>query len=198
MTRRCPWCGEKLEVSFGTFGEYKCKACDKKSIIKRDGWSYWLPAIVSFIVIISIQSLYSVSVLAIIYFAGLFDSSIAPLERIPQKFVPVKKSEAEVTFIKPFSFIKKRSTFTDEAIFTICFVDENDIPISHTIAVSIEYISFTEKGFDCKISFMPECKFNVDFKAGSRFYMFNEKEKIAQGTLKSDVCYPNFEVAKMP
>ena len=70
----------------------------------------------------------------------------------------------------------------------ICFVDDNEVPISHMLCVSTEDVKFiSQKMFESNMFFIPMMTNNAEFSKGTKFYVFDEKDKIAYGVLKSDV-----------
>lgn len=195
MKKKCPWCGSAMTIHFGVFGEYKCDKCNKNSVIKRDGWSYWLPALALVGITIAFGLIYTMSSLIIIYAIGLLSSNYAPLIRSDYKYVPVKAAEASFKLKEKHSLLFKKLTFLEDSIFYICFKDENDKPISHMLAVSIDDIHFQNESIDCNFSFMPECKYNTDYHANTIFNIYDNGKLIGEGHICDDVKNKQFPVA---
>lgn len=195
MIKKCPWCGNNIPVNMGTFGEYSCKHCKKKSYVKRDGWSYWLPALVSLIFFLALRSIFALPSLILIYLAGLFNSYYAPLKRSFQKYVPVKSAAATFELKEKTSFFSKKLKFVEDSVFIICFKDENEKPISHMLAVSIDDIKISKQKITCVFSFMPECEYNTDYSAYDLFNLYDNNSLIAEGRITSDVEYKKLPVA---
>ena len=179
----------------GTFGEYSCKHCEKKSYVKRDGWSYWLPALVSLAIILALRSVFALPSLLLIFLAGIFNSYYAPLRRSSQKYVPVKTANASFKLKSNDLFFSKRLRFVEDSVFYICFKDENEKPISHMLAVSIDDIKISNQQITCVFSFMPECEYDTDYSADDLFNLYDDDRLIAEGRITSDVAYKKFPVA---
>lgn len=195
MIKKCPWCGNDIPVNMGTFGEYSCEHCKKKSYVKRDGWSYWLPALVSLIFFLALRSIFAVPSLILIYLAGLFNSYYAPLKRSFQKYVPVKSAAATFELKEKTSFFSKKLKLVEDSVFFICFKDENNKPISHMLAISIDDIKISKQKITCTLNFMPECEFNTYFFADTLFNLYDDKALIAEGCITSDVIYQKLPIA---
>ena len=201
MMKRCPWCGEQIDrPPFSSIGEYRCSCCGKKSAVLNYRLSYWIAAAVCFFIIMLTRSIWSVSALALMILPAYFSRIYAPLERIPRKYVPVKTCEGKAALIGEWSFIKRRGTFTNGRILKITFVNEDAEAISHAIVVSLSDISFDKEDrnkLTLCISFMPRNRKFCDFPAGTAFYLFDGKQRIAEGELTSSVNYPRLDIAEI-
>ncbi len=199
MTKRCPWCGENIESNgFNSMLEYRCKCCGKKSVVKRSLMIYVIPASFAFVLILLTRSPYSAISLLPLVASTYFGSILAPLERVTKKFVPVKTAECSAELSEKWNIIKKRTTLFEDKILFICFINDEEQPISHSYAVSIDELSFGKESFAFRISFMPKSKGITDFPAGTGFLLFEENNKIAKGTLATDIKYPRYETAETP
>lgn len=105
-----------------------------------------------------------------------------------QHFIPQKKSKAKFELLHDISFLKRHILFSENQMFTICFVNSENIPISHMLCISIEDVKFnSSKLFNAGIKFIPISDHNVDFHKDDKFYMFYNSEKIALCELEMDV-----------
>ena len=121
----------------------------------------------------------------LLYFGVCF---ILPLEMDTPHFVPRKSAQASVKLLCKYNFLQKRIIFSEKNLFVICFVDDNTVPVSHMLCISTEDVKFTSSNtFESNIKFIPLSANNTDFSKGTKFYIFEGKEKIAHGILKSDV-----------
>ena len=80
----------------------------------------------------------------------------------------------------------------------ITFVNEDSEAVSHTIAVSLDEIKFDDEGLTFRISFMPKNRYFCGFPSGTAFYLFDGKERVAEGILTEDVKYPRYPTAELP
>ena len=199
MEKRCPWCGEHIEKpQFSSLGEYRCRCCGKKSVMIRHRLAWLIPAVFSLLMILLIRSAWAACSLSLLVLSVYYDSIIAPLERIPRKYVPIKTAEAKAKLAGEWSFFKKRTVFIGQRILIITFVNEEKEAISHTIAVSVDDISFDEEELTFRISFMPKNRKFCGFPAGTAFYLFEGKQRIAEGVLMTAVNYPRIDSAELP
>ena len=128
----------------------------------------------------------SVSLVLVIWY--VLSSAVLPLKIESKHFVPRRKAAISVTLLREYSFFKKRYIFSENRIFVICIVDDNEVPISHMLCVSTEDVKFiSQKMFESNMFFIPMMTNNAEFSKGTKFYVFDEKDKIAYGVLKSDV-----------
>ena len=199
MEKRCPWCGELIErPGLSSLGEYRCRCCGKKSTVRQNSLSWWIPAGICFLLMFLLRSVWTVSSLSLIALSVYYSSVIAPLERRPRKFVSVKTAAAKASLIGEWNIIRKRTTFVNGRILVITFVNEDSEAISHTIPVSLDEIKFDEEGLTFRISFIPKNRYFCGFPAGTAFYLFEGKERVAEGVLTEDVKFPRYPAAELP
>ncbi len=199
MTKRCPWCGEIISrPGFSSMGEYRCRCCGKKSAVKVSSLSYWIPAAFSFLLIFITRSPYAAISLLTIVASSYLNSLLAPLERLPRKWTAVKTAEAELSLSKDMNYFKKRITFLEDKIFMICFINDDGTPISRSVAVAADHISFGENNIDLRISFMPYNDLNTDFCKGTAFCLFENDKPLCSGVLTCGIAYPRFDISVLP
>lgn len=186
MKKRCPWCGEELDIHPGR--KYYCHKCNNESRACLYGWVYLVGAVLVFISFIALHRYFKLSfALGMMIWYG-FIGLVLPLEIDSKKYVPRKEAQVSVKLLREYNFIKRRYIFSENQMFVICFFDENETPVSHMLCVSLEDVKFgSAKEFTSSIKFVPLSDNNVDFAKGTMFYIFDGKEKIAVGELKSDV-----------
>ena len=118
-----------------------------------------------------------------------FVEIFCPLEKDSNKFVQQKLFHVDINYLQNNrkSKIRNRMTFTNNQIFTICFIDKKGIPISNMICVATENIKRHKDGCKCIIAYLPLGKNNKEFPDGTGFYVFYNSKKIATGVLGDSI-----------
>lgn len=188
LNKRCPWCGEIIKGRFFQRGHYHCTHCGNYSKIYRSGWIYGLGAVFGLGVIILMKYVFSIYSLILFWTIYSITCIALPLEMASKHFVPRKKSNVKITVMKKIPLIKRRLLFSEKKLFPICFIDDNNNPISHTLCISVEDVKFISSNNLCaNIKFIPLSDFNADFHKGTKFYLFHDGEKVGCGVLSSNV-----------
>lgn len=188
LKKRCPWCGEVLKGRFIQRGRYHCHCCGNYSKIYRSGWVYGLGAIIGLALVIFLKYVFAIFSVLILWLIYSVICLALPLEMETEHFIPRKKSSAQFTLLKELPFIRRKLLFSEKQLFPICFVDDNDTPVSHTICISVEDVKFSSpRSFDANIKFIPISDHDTNFTKGAKFYLFHNNERIACCELTSDV-----------
>lgn len=186
MKKRCPWCGEQVHIHFTR--SYHCRYCNNKSKVYTDGWIYAIGALIIFVSFIALRQYFKISVSFVLIVWYVLTNLLLPLKIDSKHYIPRKSAHASIKLLCKYSFLRKRFSFSENKLFVICFIDVNDIPVSHMLCISTEDVKFISKDqFECNIKFIPLSTIKTEFSKGTKFYIFNDKEKIAYGELTSDV-----------
>ena len=189
---RCPWCG--ADRCFGTavpFTRYyyiKCSKCGQTYVPDRRHFSFFVYLLLILIVMFSFSIMNMpmicitiISSLVVIFFVG----DNCPYIKESNKFVTQKRQFAELNiYAREISHIYfHKYNIVENQIFTLCFIDENDPPISHMICAATESIKWYKKQSKCKciLAFLPLGKLEEPYPADTKFYMFYNDKKIGEG-----------------
>lgn len=188
MKKRCPWCGEIVPEKFFPFAGYVCPSCGNRSKLHLFGGVYLFLFSIGILLLIALDHFFSIKSVWLIVILFAFTALTLPLETDSRHFVPQKKSKAEFTLLHDMFVLKKKIVFSEKRIFPICFVDDNDVPISHMICCSFEDTKFSEKNrATASVKFVPLSDHKVDFPSGTKFFLFIEETRAAEGRLTDDV-----------
>ena len=198
IIRRCPWCGHEVdELGLRNRTVKKCSHCDHKYTYGDCEFGeehrirnirialLTLSVVSSFFIIYSPLFMYLASALLIIatYLINPRQINYAR-DNDTEKFT-YKRYSADITFTEKFSIKQKKLYLSNDNIIPVCFVNSENIPVSHTICICIENAAvISENKFECTFLFLPfsEVKFNIN-ETGIRFYLFDEERKIAEGVV---------------
>lgn len=198
MTKRCPWCGEKLEnPGIFALGQYRCRCCGKKSTLRRDLRFLWVPGVFAFAVILLTRSAFALTSVLLIGVSVYWYRLHAPLVRSTKKYVPVKTAQARLILLEQQGFVKKRMTFLEGQCFTVVFINENDEPLSKTLTVNADSVSFDDDELTVRFSFLPKCTRYKDFPKDTPLFLFRGRERLAKGILTSPVAFPRLDASEL-
>ena len=187
---RCPWCGEDTKNNKRgtyTYG-MTCNSCNNKFVAYRKNIVYILLlfAIVLFVILSIIFDMPYFTIYTLLsLLINEWILSICPYVKESNKFVPQKRQFAELTiYNKEISHLYfYKYIIIENQIFTLCFVDKNDNPISHMICASSESIKWYKNQRKCKsiLAFLPLGKLEEPYPADTKFYIFYNDKKIGEG-----------------
>lgn len=195
---RCPWCGENTKSAPTYYSRYryseKCRYCGNRYITDRRHISfliYFLTMIIISIFICKIRlyddknEFFSLVIVVLGLLIILFTDNNCLFIVDSNKYVHQKRQFAELTIYNyKLSHIRfYKFNIVENQIFTFCFVDENDTPISHMICAATESIKWYKKQSKCKciLAFLPLGKLEDPYPADTKFYIFYNDKKIGEG-----------------
>ena len=191
MKHRCPWCGEYIGNEKGiSMLTSKCPFCCNKYKSYRKSIRYLIPFSICLIALVVLFNLglpvYSY------YFIGLMGINeiilrLCPYIKDSDHYVIQKRQYAKISlYSKEVTHIKfPKLRLVENQIFTICFINENNTPISHMICVSTESIHWEKQNrrLACIFAFLPLGQLDKEYSTGTRFYLFYNNKKIGEGFL---------------
>ena len=187
---RCPWCGESTKSN--KKGSYiygmKCNSCNNKFVVYRKNIKYIL-LLFAVVLLIILSIIFDMPYFSFFSIAALFVNelilSICPYVKESEHHVIQKRQYAKINlYNKAISHISfPKLEIVENQIFTLCFVDENDTPISHMICAAAESIKWYKKQRKCKciLAFLPLGKLDEPYPADTKFYIFYNDKKIGEG-----------------
>lgn len=195
-THRCPWCGE-----LGKYPErharhtnpVRCRHCDNEySIYQINSIFFLFEFTPPFILCWALHERFHPVIIVLI-----FAFWVCILKYYPEKPLrrecdgnsyrkkhPVEYSKdfkAKIRFHKnKMCFYQKMyCLFPKKHIYPICFIDENNTPVSSTVCVLFEkYNRFKKKG---TLSYLPLGEKFENVEKGMKFYIFDDKKIIGEG-----------------
>ncbi len=181
---RCPWCGKEINfLERKVYTSKQCPHCNKihrQYFFNKQFWMVELPLIVSMSVLIFLKLFLTIIPMIIILYGfvkipkPLIRYELEPDNSMKKHFI------AKITFHKHISYTDKlKSCFVEKIVYPICFVDENDTPISHMVCVCVD--SYKRKTKTAELSFLPLGEKFDDVESGLKFYIFDKGEKIGEG-----------------
>ena len=197
MIRRCPWCGHEIdELKLLNQMLKKCSHCDHQyiEIDSEFGEEHRLHNIRMALLALSLVSAFLLVYSPLFIFLSqtlmiafsLIKSMQTNHRRDNDKDIfTYKKYTADITFTEKLSTRQKKKYLSTCNVIPVCFVNAENIPVSHTICIYIENAAvISENKYECTFSFLPlsEVKFAIS-ETGIRFYLFDDKLKIAEGVV---------------
>lgn len=211
---RCPWCGEvydfsKLSVSLRVYSY--CINC-KRYGVHTLGRIRYIRLLLNFIALIALFFTFifykQLGYKVVIFFAihwycygkGILCYYFEPLERYStgswsKRLYPYPYPKVASAIIKWEPYKKTKITFlkwkvVEKSIIPVCFIDDSNIPISHTYCIVVEESKIKRKNYSrLEFHFLLECADENLLKEGNRFYLFNETYKIGEGVIQKS-WYP--------
>lgn len=192
MIKRCPWCGE--DTKNNKKGSYiygmKCNSCNNKFVVYRKNKKYILMLFVVVILIIS-SIIFDMPYFSYFSIIALFVNelilSICPYVKESDHYVIQKRQYARINlYNKEISHISfPKLEIVENQIFTVCFVDINERPISQMICVSTESVRWEKVSgkFKCVLAYLPLGKLDKEYTEETKFYLFYNNKKIGEGFL---------------
>lgn len=195
---RCPWCGHEIKDPWMNITSVKkCRLCEHEYIYSdcEFGEENKIRNIRIIMLILSVVFMYFIVYSQVFMYLAVAALSIAQYLINPSQInnkryndtdiFTYKRYSADITFTEELRKKQKKLYLSNCNIIPVCFVNDENIPVSHTICIYIENAAvISENKFECTFSFLPlsEVKFNIeDF--GIRFYLFDDKRKIAEGVV---------------
>ncbi|WP_044976124.1 hypothetical protein [Ruminococcus sp. HUN007] len=189
---KCPWCGNDVFM-LSTYSSTKKKCdccghnytyCDDSKACKAQKLSVGLMILCMFVVPFNFLPFIVVFFLSFYVSCYLF----IPYERMDDtdKFM-IKKY---VSIITMYDIIKinPRKILSYYNIVPICFIKDNDIPISNDICILIESSKkIGPNEYECIFSFLPLSSVKFDIKEpNTKFIVFDNHEKVGEGIVKGE------------
>ncbi len=194
MKHRCPWCGEYVKSPGDRYFKVKkCPYCNNKytnytkSFVNTVFINPYLAVVISisFLAIFGLISMVPYFVImGVLLVVGFFLPSM-PFEKESNDYVDELQNKAEIIFYSAAESGLKyiRIIVKNKEVFPICFVDENNKPLSPMIYVSTEDIKWQERECNCTMNFLQYGNIDKEYRPGTRFYIFYNNKKIGEGTL---------------
>lgn len=184
-TDRCPWCGE---INNNIFRFARCRECNKKYYYSYYTTSFLLIELpilflTAIIFVLLLEHLILSILTFVIGFAFLYLSPTHPLlkrSNNKQELIKQTSFKANISFYKELNYrVKINSIFLKDRIYPICFVNDDDEPISQTVCVCVE--NYNRKAKTAELSFLPlGNKLDRDI-CDLKFYIFDIGKKIGEG-----------------
>lgn len=190
MTKRCPWCGEIINRKKSYFNTNRCDNCGNNYKAYRKSIRYLVLFSISVILLIATfimeLPICSFAFLAVMGINELI-ISLCPYVKDSEHYIVQKRQYATISiYDKVISKIRfSRLLIVENQILTICFVSENNTPLSNMICVSLENIKWKQKSrnLTCVFAYLPLGKLDRVYSELTKFYIFFNNEKIGEGNL---------------
>jgi len=186
VKNRCPWCGNKLP---NYLDRNTCPECNNKIKIFSHTKTYMGLLIVFILALLTL-------LISNIFLPCLitFEIGTILLVAIYKLSIPYRvddgtsifKQKAKINIYpnKISDILFPRLAIRKNRIFTLCFVGDDDTPISQMICVFLENIKINDRNVDFTILFLPFGKLDTHFSSGTKFYIFLRETKIGEGKLE--------------
>lgn len=190
--KRCPWCGHALKHDSNSFkiDQYaiKCSNCHNWSRPRMNIIVLILPLLLGVIGILwnylkaPFVTFWSISLILLVYIYKL------PYKRISNGKWDKRLGEDVYIGVAQISWLSKQEgglflakhMILNHYIMPICFCDDENNPVTHTFCVRLERNDIKKENY--KI-FALNDNINIDIINNKKFYIFNNKRKIAEGRL---------------
>lgn len=193
-SKRCPWCGYVLKHDSNSFKidryAIKCLNCHKWS---RPRMNIILPILLLLIVVIGF--LWNCQKISFVLFFIISQILLIHINKLPYKRISNDKwnkrieedvfiGVAQISWysIKEGGLFLIKHRVLNHYIMPICFYDNDNNPVTHTLCVRVERVSRIKR--DKYKIFALNYSINIDIiNNNKKFYIFNKKKIIAEGRL---------------
>ncbi len=192
---KCPWCGNDVfMLSIYSSTKDKCDNCghyytycsDSKAS-KVQKLSFALLILCMFIV--PFNCLPFIVVLFLLFYVICY--LFIPYERMDDtnKFM-IKKYVSVITMYDNVK-INPRKILSYYNIVPVCFIDDNDIPVSNDVCILIENSKKNSHDeYECTFSFLPSSNVKYDIKKTNiKFIIFDDRVKVGEGIVVGEVDF---------
>ncbi len=196
MIKRCPWCGEDARNNSRGFAVYgkKCMSCGNEFISYRKNPLYIFLSVLTilFFIVYFILDAYFVNLPDLVFLPfislGLAELllTICPYIKQTNHYVNQKRQVAAISFYPEFHK-QARLFVTENQIFTLCFVGENDIPISKMICAATESVKYKKNECKCILAFLPLGNLDKIYSTGTKFYFYFNNKVVGSGILGEEL-----------
>lgn len=179
---RCPWCGNKLP---DFLNENTCPKC-KHTVKIFSHTKTYIGLIIGFSIIFFVLFILELFLPCCIF----FEMGIILLVAIYKLSIPyriddgtkISKQKAMIHIYpnKQSDILFPRLIIRKNKIFTLCFVRDDNTPISQIICVFLEDIKIHHRDLDLTLSYLPFGKLDNKYCSDSKFYIFLRENKIGK------------------
>ena len=198
--RRCPWCGSEVEkLGLKTQTIKKCRKCGGEYTYGGSGFGdgnvkkYIKLALLVFCIICLYLCVYNkiFGFIMILSFIAVYSFDINEInyQRYNDSDAFIRKKYISVIrFNNNYSEKEIKTLLSNDNIFPICFIDNNQRPVSNDICISVEVTrKLSDNSYECIFSFLPLSCVKFDIKEpDTKFIVFNNHEKVGEGIVKGE------------